>query len=150
MGQQRRGDGGAVGNRLQRSVSFGRKAKAGSASADGAGAARRGSTGSMQIVAEPEGKLQHEGFLWKRAALKFQKRWFFLQAGTLCYYDPLNPGSNAIVCGQLSSVIVTNVERLELTMFTDQRQYDFRCESTKELEGWKRASEKAIGAWLQS
>lgn len=51
-----------------------------------------------------------EGFLWKRAALKFQKRWFFLQsAGTLCYYDPLNPGSNAIVCGQLSSVIVTNV-----------------------------------------
>ena len=42
------------------------------------------------------------------------------------------------------------IERLELTMFTDQRQYDFRCESTKDLEGWKRASEKTIGAWLQS
>ena len=89
---------------------------------------------------QPEGQISHEGFLWKRASLKYQasphalqiatllassptavscprfvcsaprpllsceapppsrlnprplpplqKRWFFIKAGTLCYYDP--------------------------------------------------------------
>ena len=92
----------------------------------------------------------HEGVLWKRAVLKFQKRWFFIKAGTLCYYDPGSPGENAIVCGQLSSVSVTSTDKLEFTIWTDQRQYDFRCETHPELLAWKQASEKAIAQWMHN
>merc|ERR1711907_429065 len=84
----------------------------------------------------------HEGFLWKRSLLKFQKRWFFLQAGVLCYYDPGCPG-NAIVCGQLTSAVVTSRERLELAVFTDLRQYDFRVEAATELSDWAAALQRA-------
>ena len=67
----------------------------------------------------------------------------------------MSPGCSAVspkqvLTSRASSRVAPQIERLELTMFTDQRQYDFRCESTKDLEGWKRASEKTIGAWLQS
>lgn len=139
VGQQRRGPNpnNSTRSKLQRSVSFGQRP-------------RRRPSGSgedsLQLEPSPEGRIAHEGFLWKRAAFKFQKRWFFIKARTLCYYDPASPGetAHAIVCGQLSSVTVKSDERLELSMWTDQRQYDFRCNGRQELIRWKDACEKAI------
>lgn len=138
IGQQRRGA--STSSMLQRSVSFGHKSRRSSGSGEG------GQTGPLQLVPSPEGHISHEGFLRKRASLKYQKRWFFIKARTLCYYDPARPGekAHAIVCGELSSVTIKSVERLELSMWTDQRQYDFRCDAKQDLTAWKDACEKAI------
>lgn len=44
----------------------------------------------------------HEGFAWKKASAHggWQRRWFFLQEGLLCYTAPADEQS-AVVCGKL-------------------------------------------------
>ena len=41
---------------------------------------------------------------------------------------------HAIVCGQVTSAVVRNRARYELTLYTDQRAYEFRVEAEAELD----------------
>ena len=89
-----------------------------------------------------------EGWLWKRQATQFKKRWFFLQSGILCYQDPAI-SDHAIVCGQVTSAVVRNRARYELTLYTDQRAYEFRVEAEAELEAWIGACTRAAAKWME-
>ena len=65
-------------DKLQRRASFGRKNSRSSGRAEG------GQTG----LCAPEGSISHEGFLWKRAAFKFQAS---PHTGTACPRSPTPP-----------------------------------------------------------
>ena len=95
-----------------------------------------------------DGAHEMEGYLWKRQATQFKKRWFFLQSGILCYQDPAI-SDHAIVCGQVTSAVVRNRSRYELTLYTDQRAYEFRVEAEAELEAWIGACTRAAAKWME-
>ena len=100
------------------------------------------------IAPAPTGPIEMEGYLWKRQATQFKKRWFFLQSGILCYQDPAI-SDHAIVCGQVTSAVVRNRSRYELTLYTDQRAYEFRVEAEAELEAWIGACTRAAAKWME-
>ena len=97
--------------------------------------------------------IEHEGFMYKRALAHggFQKRWFFIQAGLLCYTAPEDEQS-AVVCGKLLSSRLAedeprrgaggrvrslsfsrrkrkSGESVVLAFQTDQRLYELRVDS---------------------
>ena len=86
-----------------------------------------------------------EGYL--EAAGDAVQRWFFLQSGILCYQDPAI-SDHAIVCGQVTSAVVRN-RPLQLTLYTDQRAYEFRVEAEAELEAWIGACTRAAAKWME-
>ena len=76
-------------------------------------------------MAPPVGLCQMSGYLWKRALLKYQKRFFFIVAGRLYYRDP-NDEMNNFACGKVIGVGIVSAEQLEMTIRTDEREFEFR------------------------
>ena len=93
-----------------RSLSFGRKPRA----------------RLIEPVVAPVGLCQMSGYLWKRTMLKYQKRFFFIVGGKLFYRDP-NDETNHFDCGKLTGITVLDPALLEMTIITDERQFEFRC-----------------------
>jgi len=131
-----------------RALSFGRKPKSKHRSMSPSVSGEDNSSGNL-VVEAPQGAITIEGWLWKRAALKFQKRWFFIQAGVLCYRES-EEETNNIVCGQVTSVAISSAERYEFAIYTDQRQYDLRVETGTELKRWVDAGSLAAARWMDS
>ena len=49
----------------------------------------------------------------------------------------------------MTSAVVRNRARYELTLYTDQRAYEFRVEAEAELEAWIGACTRAAAKWME-
>ena len=85
------------------------------------------------------------GYLWKRAALKYQKRFFFIVANKL-YYRADEDETNNIVCGKVVGVKVLDAALQEMAIVTEQRTYEFRVESAAQMELWVATCERLLAA----
>ena len=62
--------------------------------------------------------------------MPFQKRWFFVQGGILCYMDPeAGKADNAIVCGQITASDISSRLKYELSIFAGGRHYFLRVDT---------------------
>ena len=81
----------------------------------------------------------------------FQKRWFFVQGGILCYMDPeAGKADNAIVCGQITASDISSRLKYELSIFAGGRHYFLRVDTIAELENWHAVCSRIGREWLQS
>ena len=80
----------------------------------------------------------------------FQKRWFFVQGGILCYMDPeAGKADNAIVCGQITASDISSRLKYELSIFAGGRHYFLRVDTIAELENWHAVCNRIGREWLQ-
>ncbi|KAL1498446.1 hypothetical protein AB1Y20_013771 [Prymnesium parvum] len=131
---------------LRRAQSFERKAPpplAGAPLRSSLSFGRKPRPRACQLVAPPVGISQMSGDLWKRAGIKYLKRFFFIVAGKLYYRDPSDE-SNNFFCGQVTGVKLYSTEMLEFSITTETREYSFRAETAGQVELWVETCEALL------
>jgi len=131
---------------LRRAQSFERKAPpplAGAPLRSSLSFGRKPRPRACQPVAPPVGISQMSGDLWKRAGIKYLKRFFFIVAGKLYYRDPSDE-SNNFFCGQVTGVKLYSTEMLEFSITTETREYSFRAETAGQVELWVETCEALL------